>query len=329
MALGDFPYPIVDLRLTHIAAGLTEVKKLKSCCMSANTIAEGLDPVYCPGATPAERLANLKADRQHTYWKNYDPPTCVCPTGYSVYEGTCRKVSILPTTQPPSFTPLLLVAKTYLQYSWYGVKIYNAGYSTNGSGTSTLYTFTSPDNFWQNNDSALDEGAMNRTAIWTASSYSYQQIGFSQCLDIAVEKTYLVGFGVDNYVTIKVDGEAVMDMAPVEDSVTFRYWHVYPVTIRAGFHILEVIAKNSESIAAVGVEIYDCTPAQLMATKTQAQLDSYTVFSTKDLRPVGTNPIVYSYTYSGTDGYPVIDGYSLVMCDGTPYYQKIEYSPCL
>jgi len=162
---------------------------------------------------------------------------------------------------------------------------------------------------------------MNRTAIWTASSYDYQKIGFSQCLDITAEKTYLVGFGVDNYLEIKVDGEAVMDMAPVEDSVTFRYWHVYPVTIRAGFHILEVIAKNVRSIAAVGVEIYDCTPAQLMATKTQAQLDSYTVFSTKDL--AGT------YTYSGTDGYPIVEGYSLVMCDGTPYYQKIEYSPCL
>jgi len=321
MALGDFPYPIVDLRLTHIAAGLVEVKKLKSCCLSANTISEGLDPVYCPGATAAERLANLKADRQHTYWKNYDPPTCVCPTGYSVYEGTCRKVSVLPTEQPPAWTPLRLIAKSYLQYSWYGVKIYNAGYNTNGSGTNTLYTFASPDNFWQNNDSQLDEGAMNRTAIWTASSYDYQKIGFSQCLDITAEKTYLVGFGVDNYLEIKVDGEAVMDMAPVEDSVTFRYWHVYPVTIRAGFHILEVIAKNVRSIAAVGVEIYDCTPAQLMATKTQAQLDSYTVFSTKDL--AGT------YTYSGTDGYPIVEGYSLVMCDGTPYYQKIEYSPCL
>ena len=73
MALGDFPYPIVDLRLTHIAAGLNEVKKLKSCCLSANTIAEGLDPVYCPGADAAARLANLKADRQQTYWKNYYP----------------------------------------------------------------------------------------------------------------------------------------------------------------------------------------------------------------------------------------------------------------
>jgi hypothetical protein len=86
-------------------------------------------------------------------------------------------------------------------------------------------------------------------------------------------------------------------------------------------YLYEDSRKYYDKIAAVGVEIYDCTPAQLMATKTQAQLDSYTVFSTKDL--AGT------YTYSGTDGYPIVEGYSLVMCDGTPYYQKIEYSPCL
>lgn len=321
MALGDFPYPTVDLRLTHIAAGLNEVKKLKSCCLSANTIAEGLDPVYCPGATPAERLANLKADRQHTYWKNYNPPSCVCPDGYTLYESVCRKVSVLPTEQPPSFTPLQLVSKVYGQYSMSGVKIYNSGYSLDGTGTNTLYTFPSPDNFWHNSDILNTEGAMNRTGIWSVTHSDYQKIGFSQCIDIAGEKTFLVGFGVDNYVTIKVDGAPVMEMPAIEDANTFRYWHVYPVTIRAGFHILEVIASNELSIAAVGMEIYDCTPKQLMATKTQAQLDPYIVFSTKDL--VGT------YTYSGTDGYPIVEGYSLVMCDGTPYYQKIEYSPCL
>jgi hypothetical protein len=323
MALGDFPYPIADLRLTHIAAGISEVKKLKSCCLSANTIAEGLDPVYCPGADAAARLANLKADKQQTYWKNYNPPSCVCPDGYSVFEGTCRKVSVLPTEQPPQFTPLQLIAKAYSEYSKAGVKIFNSGYSLNGSGTYTLYTFPSPDNFWQNNARNTAEGAMNRVGIWTASSYSYQQIGFSTCIDTPTEKTYLVGYGVDNYIEIRVDGEPIvkMDEPGLWDTFPFDYWNVYPVTIRAGFHILEVIAKNVLSVAGVGVEIYDCTSAQLMATKTQAQLTPYTIFSTKDL--VGT------YTYSGTDGYPIIEGYSLVMCDGTPYYQKIEYSPCL
>jgi hypothetical protein len=318
MALGDFPYPIVDLRLTHIAAGLNEVKSLKSCCLSANTIAEGLDPVYCPGATPAERLANLQADKQHTYWKNYNPPSCNCPDEYSPFGDECRKVSIEDVEDPPPFTPLQLIAMPFYQYTTLGVKVFST-YNLDGSGTSVLHTFPG-DNFWQNNLGNYVDGAMNRTGIWTANRYNGQKIGFSHCIDIEEEKTFLVGFGVDNYVTIKVDGIPVMEMAPIENAVTFNYWYVYPVTIKAGFHILEVIASNVEWEAAIGMEIYDCTPDELMGTETQAELDPYTVFSTKDL--------FNKYTYSGTDGYPIREGFSLVMCAETPYYLKIEYADC-
>jgi len=329
MALGDFPYPIVDLRLTHIAAGLTEVKKLKSCCLSANTISEGLDPVYCPGATPAERLANLKADKQQTYWKNYDPPTCVCPAEYFPVNGQCAKVTI--EAVAPPITNVMLPPAPYYQYSWWGVKVYNTGYAKDGSGNYTLYTFPSteenPDNFWQNNDGETDEGAMNRTCLWTTlNSFGEggvgEEIGFSQCIEVTEEKKYLVGFGVDNAVRIVVDSQIVMEQSKIADANRFRYWNVYPVTLTPGAKVLEVIAHNVNGPAGIGVEIYDCTVAQLMATKTQAQLDPYIIFSTKDL--------FNTETYYGTDGgYAIRPGWSLVSCHDPMYYKKTEYSPCL
>ena len=327
MALGDFPYPIVDLRLTHIAAGLNEVKKLKSCCLSANTIAEGLDPVYCPGATPAERLANLKADRQHTYWKNYNPPSCICPDEYSPVNGECQKISIEDVEPPSSSLPFYMVRNPV--YTKHGVKIYDSNFNLDGTGNYTLYQFDSDNTFWHNFNNAVFQGVMNRTAIWVEPHSDNQVVGFSKCIDIAEEKTYLVGIGVDNFIDITLDGKSIVAMPDdTDDTFTFDYWHVYPVTIKPGFHIIQVVATNQSSVAAVGIEIYDCTPEQLMETETQVELDPYVIFSTQDLRPVGTDPVVYSYSYLGTNGYEVREGWSLVMCAETPYYRKIEYLPC-
>ena len=139
-----------------------------------------------------------------------------------------------------------------------------------------------------------------------------------------------MGFGVDNYCSIRVDGEYLMDMPKQETANTFRYWHVYPVTLKKGIHVLEIIAANETSIAAIGAEIYNATVDQLKACTNDADVEPYLIFSTKYLRPVLVDGSwVFSYTNLGTNGYPVIEGYALVLCDGDPpYYRKVEYTDC-
>lgn len=250
---------------------------------------------------------------------------CICPEGFTAFAGECRKISTLPTQQPPTFTALPLIAKNYDQYSWYGVKFYDPGYELGGAGT---YEWWVDDgiNFWRNVNNYPSAGsrvlgAMNRCGIWTTTFASLQSIGFSTCINVPAEKTYLVGFGVDNYVTIRVDGVPLMQMAPITDANTFRYWHVYPLVIKKGIHVLEIIASNQSSIAAIGAEIYNATKEELKLVTNQEELDPYLLFSTKDL--VGTT------TNLGTNGYPIMDDYALVLCDGNPpYYRKIEYKPC-
>ena len=246
---------------------------------------------------------------------------CICPVDWEPYNGECRKISTLPTIQPPDFTALLLVTKTYAQYSQHGIKFFEPGFDIGGTGT---YEWWGDDaiKFWKNTNLELDKGAMNRTGIWTETSASGQEIGFASCFNVPIEKTYLIGFGVDNWVSIRVDGVYVLDMEEIESANTFRYWTVYPVTIKKGIHVIEIIARNKSSIAAIGAEIYDATISQLKQVTNAAELEPYLLFSTKDL--------VGEYTNLGTNGYEILEDYALVLCDGNPpYYRKIEYTPCV
>lgn len=252
-----------------------------------------------------------------------EPPTdCSCPEGYEPYNDECRKITINPASQPPGWNPQLLVSKTYNQYGMNGVKVFDSGYSIDGSGTYTLYK--EGYDFWYNYDgypySGLN-GPMNRCGLWTmGDATNGQQIGFAVCINIGADKTYYVGFGVDNYTTIRVDGTPVMAMDLVEDANTFRYWQVYPVVIKKGFHVLEVIGNNVSSIAAVGVQIYDATVAQLLGVTSQSELNPYLIFDSAD--------VIGDYHTLGDGAYDISSDSALVLCDGTPYYRKIEYENC-
>ncbi len=273
-------------------------------------------------------------------WAAFQEETvnCDCPDGYEPYNDECRKISTLPTQQPPTFTPLQFTQKTYGQYSWYGVKWYEPGYALNGVGAYERWEDPNNGFYWHNfyNSYSITAGVMNRTAVWATPPYpettTNQVIGFSTCINVPVTKTYLVGFGVDNYCSIRVNGKYIMKMDEQENANTFRYWHVYPVELKKGIHVLEIIAANKSSIAAIGAEIYNATVDQLKAVTNDAELEPYLIFSTKYLRPkLVDGSWEFSYTNLGTGnwGYEILEDYALVLCDGNPpYYRKVEYTDC-
>jgi hypothetical protein len=53
----------------------------------------------------------------------------------------------------------------------------------------------------------------------------------------------------------------------------FKYWHIYPVTIFEGDHILELYGLNNSDDAGFGCEIYNNTAQQLITATTLNDLN--------------------------------------------------------
>lgn len=243
-----------------------------------------------------------------------------CPATYTLApDGTyCYKYNDVAATAPTSGENT--VAKTAIQYSTCGSYIYEPGYASDGTGTSTQISLTKT--FWKNGGTCADnntiDGPLNRCGLWASTTSDDQDIGFSVCITIPTSKTYYVGIACDNYAIINLDGVNLITQDPtalgvqygVGDAATFKVWHIYPITLIAGPHVLELIGHNVASIAGMGAEIYNNTKSQIQNSNSYADLDL--VFSTKDY--IG-QPVQLS---SDGTGYSCPSGYSLVACND-PY----------
>lgn len=252
-----------------------------------------------------------------------------CPTGYTLsMDGSyCYQQQTIAATPPTNAQNA--VATTFTTYTSCGSYIYTPGYHMNGTGASTVIDVTNP--FWRNSGTLCGsngnytDGPLNRCGVWAPTPLDNQQIGFSTCVTITTAKQYYVGFGTDNSGTLKIDGTVVIQQDPLAldtqygttgGESAFRIWHLYPVSLSAGSHIIEVIGINGAvpgdggtNPASIGAEIYDNTEAELRAATSYAGLNL--VLSTKDY--IG-QPIQMG---TGGVGYTCPDGYSLTC--GAPF----------
>lgn len=265
-----------------------------------------------------------------------------CPIGYALSSDSsyCFK-QIFASATPPT-NPQNSVAVTRSEYALWGSLIYNSGYNQNGTGSFTQINYANT--FWVNGagwptgagaNTAL--GPLNRSGLWTSVPTANQTIGFSVCINAPTDGIYYVGTGSDNYTTIKLDSNTVVQMDPsamasflsangyatVGVECTFRFWHIYPVMLVAGEHILEVIGTNVTSVASIGVEIYNNTSAQIQAATDYATTGLNLVFSSKD--QVGL-PVQLG---SGGTGYSCPTGYALEFCNSPIVCVKTIITPVL
>jgi hypothetical protein len=241
--------------------------------------------------------------------------TLGCSPGYTLApDGSyCYQIDEVAATPPTGGTAESTVATSYSSYSSYGTYIYDAGFSVNGTGISTL--IPTSNSFWANLSENSTDGPLNRCGLWTTSELSDQDIGFSICLDLPDSKVYYIGVAGDNRCRIIIDGvvwvdqnvSALATQYGADAQIAFKVWHVYPVTLAAGPHIIELIGHNDSSDASLGAEIYNNTAAEIAAATGYGDLDL--IFSTKDYRG---EPVQL-----GTDGlgYSCPSGYSLAACD--------------
>jgi hypothetical protein len=249
--------------------------------------------------------------------------TLGCASDYTLApDGSyCYKIDEVAATPPSGGTAQNTVASSFNSYGQFGTYIYDPGFNVNGTGTSSQIPTSNA--FWINGPSNTTSGPLNRCGLWTTSALSNQDIGFSVCINITDSKQYYVGIGGDNRCRILIDGVVVVDQNvsalatqySTDAQVTFKLWHVYPVTLTSGPHIIELIGHNDSGAASLGAEIYNNTAAELISATSYSGLTL--VFSTKDY--IG-QPVQLA---SGGLGYSCPSGYALAACQDPYVCRKI------
>lgn len=213
-----------------------------------------------------------------------------CEPGYVLSpDGTyCYKEDVVSATSP--INPQVTIEKNGISYGTCGTYIYSPGFNLDGTGTSTKIPVTN--SFWYNglgncSDGDTVSGPINRAGLWTTVATENQDIGYSKCITVPETKVYYVGIACDNYGIIRLDAttivsqnEAALNTKYSAVGACFKVFHIYPVLIPKGNRILEGIGHNTAGPAALAVEIYDNTAAEIMAATSYANLN--VIFSTKD-----------------------------------------------
>lgn len=268
-----------------------------------------------------------------------------CPVGYALSpDGTyCFQTNTTAATPPSS--PQNTVAETLSNYTQYGTLIFNPGYNINGTGSFTQISYTN--SFWVNgagwpsgSGTTTSAGPMNRSGLWSATTTSNQDVGFTICITVPTGGVYYVGMGADNYASIALDGNVLVQMDPTVISAylnangypgvtvasTFDFWFIYPVTLTSGNHVLTVIGHNVSGPAAMGAEIYNLTSSQIQSVTSYGTMGAGLIFSTKDY--IG-QPVQIG---TGGGGYTCPSGYSLVLCSGPAFCTQtltLPTQPCI
>jgi hypothetical protein len=194
-------------------------------------------------------------------------------------------------------------------------------------------------------------GRLNTVGIWAPGIANNVELSFEYCITIDTTKQYLVALAGDNYVKFYVDSTLYVELndATATGLTPFNYWHVFPVTLSAGTHIIKISGVNVGGPATVGGEIYDISESQFRSVlgiratgpgncgNVISDLNPYLIFSTQNL--IGwqvadpDNPGTWSCP-SGSGGvldfcngvaqckiensFPLIcDCYMLIPCDGS------------
>jgi len=273
---------------------------------------------------------------------SYSPDQCPPGFTYNPATGTCENIDVVPVICEETLYEVKK-ARQIEAYGDFGTKFYenatgrplpirrvdsgvppsppNGLYDNANNELLVDITLIDPCGAWSVGCD-MWRNRLNTVGIWptdaTPAPPTLQWIGFTACVTTNVAKVFCIGIGADNRVRFGVDGveTVIFDTGHTDN---FKYWHVIPITLQPGTHIITLEGYNDGSYAAFGAEIYDSTPALLSAMTTPAQLGAVTLFSTQDL--AGTTPgtgigINFDLGEAGESGCHCPDGYVLANCSG-------------
>ncbi len=264
------------------------------------------------------------------------PPPCGCPEGYE-YNPITGNCELTQTMDAIANGPTLDVkpGNKLTTYGSLGAVFYEnidgkpypinslGGMIRDYSGTILLSTPNITNDAWgdvQSPDTL--NGRLNLSGIWAnIALVGIQQnpqnewIGYTECIDIPVNKIYQLGVAGDNRIRVTINGQVVIELggcAPIpisSQTINYTTWHVFPITLVAGTNKIQIEGFNCQNFAAFAMEIYDATAAQLQAMTLPSEVDAVVVFST-------INKIQGFFDLGQSSGYSCPTGWTLDICNG-------------
>lgn len=209
------------------------------------------------------------------------------------------------------------------------------------------------------NQGSATQGRLNIAGIW-ATGYGIEEwLTVEFCINLTATKTYIFAIAGDNQIRASITSTTfnggVTDLNLVNlwcssspsgsspnSSITntFKFWHMFPITLPAGNHILKLAGYDLGTPAAFGAEIYDIpvgnagdvwptqqTMRALMAstTVTIADLAPFIAFTTESL--VQTPPLLIAAP-GQTITWSCNSGGTLDFCNGAPQCIYADSIPC-
>jgi len=237
------------------------------------------------------KVNDLVEDAGHFY-VGASGSTLSCDTGYSLIGNLCEITTTVVASQINNLPAFLPVSRTSDVYGQFGSVVYDAGYNVNGTGTFTALDPYLTNTVWSNpSPYTAQVGPVNRAGIWNSlGDGPYNEwVGVTKEINVPTTKTYYVGIAGDNAARIKIGCNLIVDFDPnamatnhnTDIQVTFKMFHVYPVTLTAGKNYVELYGMNYGSIAVFAAEIYDNTRAELLAATSLSDLNI--IFSSSSL----------------------------------------------
>lgn len=125
-------------------------------------------------------------------------------------------------------------------------------------------------------------GPFNGAAVWPCTTTDKKWVYFERTINVPATKTYYMGIAGDNAFRFSINGWKVIQFGDSNSSVeAFKIWHIFPIELGAGIITLRFEGYNTEDVAALGVEFYDNTAAQIQAATSRSNLNI--MFTSADL----------------------------------------------
>lgn len=214
-------------------------------------------------------------------------------------------------------------------------------------------------NVFTNFPATFTEGRLNNIGIWATGYSTNEWLPVEFCINLPTSKTYIFAIAGDNQIRASITSTTFMggvtdfnlvnlwasfnpSGAPSNSGATrtFSLWHMFPITLPAGNHILQLQGMDFGTPAAFGAEIYDIpvgSPGDIWPTDqtlnafmasttvTIADLAPFIAFSTQEL--IQTPPLLIP-AFGETITWTCPDGGPVDFCNGAPQCITTDSIPC-
>jgi hypothetical protein len=309
----------------------------------------------------------------------YTCGACACPEGYVYNPGTgfCEQVTITAATISTSATIYSIqkaarvssngpnrsrlyediTSKVFPINAWLNGVTYPA-VDNAGAGTALTLDVSIPTNLILTNPGTtggrLNACGINTSPGWPGAAAS-PWLSVTYCITVPETKQYIFAIGGDNEVKADIRFNSVGPYVNIVNlwggtsptpsgasgatTYPFSIWHMFPITLNAGTHILRLSGRNALDIFNFGGEVYNMTRAEMLTFINTAYPDPgatapytasnaltpYILFTTKQLvvTPALTTVLpTESATYSCESG-------ESNFCYGLPSCVTVTTTPCI